>query len=103
MWNVVISFIVLQNVLCYSDFFDDNDEAYVRVDEEYQEYALPKQCDQYCAEESKEKRQYSPGRSRVIEAMLKTPVLNLSSNQPDFFSAFKDRYELPEGMYTNFK
>lgn len=103
MWNVVLFFIVLQNVSCYSQFLEDNDEAYVRVDKEYQEYAVPIQCDQYCTEEPREKRQYSPGRSRVIEAMLNAPTLNLSTNQPDFLYILRDRYELPEGRYNNYK
>lgn len=102
MWNIVVIFTVLQNVLCYNDFFEDNDEVYVRVDEEYQEYAVPIQCGQYCTE-TRQKRQYSPGRSRVIEAMLKAPTLNLSSNQPDLFYVLRDNYELPKGRYKNYK
>lgn len=101
MWNAVVLFIALQNVLSYSQFLEDNDEAYVRVDEEYPEYAVPIQCDQYCTKETRDKRQYTPGRSRVIDAMLKSPTFNISSNQPEFFSVLKDRYDLPEGMYSN--
>lgn len=97
MWNIVVFFVFLQNVPCYQ-FFEDSDEAYVRVDEEYQEYAVPTQCHEYCTEETREKRQYSPGRSRVIEAMLKAPTLTLSSDQPDLFYVLRDHYELPEGM-----
>lgn len=38
-------------------------------------------------------------KSKVIEAMLNTPMYHLDRSQPDIFDAFADQYDLPKGMY----
>lgn len=97
MRGVVVFFIALQNVLSYSEFLQDY-EAYVSVEDEHLEYAVPIQCTEFCSQGTRDKREDSPGRSRFIDAMLKSPSLNLDPANTDFLSITRDRYELPEGM-----
>ncbi|XP_049879221.1 glucose dehydrogenase [FAD, quinone]-like [Pectinophora gossypiella] len=90
-------FFILQSlVISYSDTFDD--EATVSI-EDFPEYAVPRHCAEFCAESVREKRLVgTPGKSRVIDAMLNTPTLHLNPEAPDILSILRDKYELPKGF-----
>lgn len=80
-------------VLSYIDSFPD--EATVTEEE----YAVPRPCEEYCEERKvREKRLTEPGRSRIIEAMMHTPMLHLNPAEPDILNFLRDQYDLPKGM-----
>lgn len=93
MRRLILLVLFLTSGLTLSDVFDD--EAYVT--EEF-DYAEPTRCEQYCRDGLREKRlSGTPGKSRVIDAMMNTPMLNLNAAEPDILSILRDQYELPKG------
>lgn len=84
----------------------DDDEATVEV--EASSYAYPRQCEEFCESETatenetarkKKSLDGSPiaRNSLVVDAMLKTPMLQIHQTDPDILSILRDRYDLPKG------
>lgn len=46
---------------------------------------------------ARQKRMANFTRSRIVEAMLKTPMIYLNSAEPDPLSFLRDQYDLPKG------
>lgn len=70
-------------------------EDQTTVDEDA--YAVPVDCSGQCIDNSRGKRRVprSP-KSRVVEAMLNTPMLHLNPGEPDVFAILRDQYDLPK-------
>ncbi|XP_045771187.1 glucose dehydrogenase [FAD, quinone]-like [Maniola jurtina] len=61
------------------------------------DYAKPKACREFCKEFNKiQKRETLTPKSRIVEMMLQTPMFAYNRSEPDIFSAFRDRYDLPK-------
>lgn len=91
----VTIFLVNSAVLSYSDSSYD-EEAYVSIEEK--DYAVPIPCKEFCGVNKRDKRlTNTPIRSRIVEAMKMTRSLHINPAEPDIFSLFRDKYELPKG------
>lgn len=99
MKNKIIIFTFLYLLQKVSSFVDEDQDAYVSIDEE--EYARPIKCRGFCEESgNREKRSSSPVKSRIIDTMLSTEMLPLRPDEPDLFAFLRDQYELPKGKYA---
>ncbi|CAF4884505.1 unnamed protein product [Pieris macdunnoughi] len=85
-----IYILALLAILDTSSSYDD----YVTITDEY---AVPETRDNY-GDMFFKAQNTDNIKSKVIEAMLNTPMYHLNRSQPNIFAAFADQYELPKGF-----
>ncbi|XP_038217466.1 glucose dehydrogenase [FAD, quinone]-like [Zerene cesonia] len=92
--NTLLILIISLSATSSNDDFDD----IVTVSDE--DYAVPEPSNYNGYEFVKKQKRHtsSPYKSRVLEAMLNTPMYHLNTSESDVFSAFRDQYELPKGF-----
>ncbi|XP_041971820.1 glucose dehydrogenase [FAD, quinone]-like [Aricia agestis] len=62
------------------------------------DFAIPKECRAFCGEERDGRVKREAIRSKILDAMLGTPMFKLTPHTPDALSLFEDQYTLPEGF-----